>query len=732
MGCGDGEDGDMVLMIDSVVMWMMVEGGVARLELASAAIFVKIGVLQIGIKSHGYREQVMSSPTYPTPSDVDEECTFPSANILGYTSTLPNYFPATPGNISSDFLENSKNDEIPPVFLPFYNNPYLKNTQAFYAKESPIPPPGPITPPAILTPSSVLLPSLLFDPRYFFVPEELLPLKKKIHPPSSSSTTLSNLSRKQACILVPPSFSTYAPTPPQIYELGKSSIKMHVEHHEKQIESILNYLEELSFHYIKKIEERLVADGYANNEGKEILEDNTGGSFMRMVLRHGKFMPPKPDLSFSGIEEFVNEPIVSEPIVKKSVVETSEAKTSADKPKAVKKNNGALIIKDWVLISEAKPINKNTTFKNSNFNQRVNTVKDKNVNAARPKAVVNTARPKAVVNDVQGNHVNAVKASACWVWKPKTKVIDHVSKHNSASTILKRFDYIDAQGKSKHMTENMSYLTDFEKIDGGYVAFGGNPKGGKITDREADMNNLDAFMPVSPIPTTRVHKDHPVEQIIGDLNSAPQTRRMIKGKFGRNLALTYTVGKVNAARTNTAAGEFHHSSSKPNTRQPTDADTHNLVAFLAKPAKSEGFEKIVDFLNAHTIKYALKVNPTIYTYVQIEQFSGLLHGENVNGEYNYCLNEFVTLWLLPIMADTNQKFNFSKYIFESMVKNLENVSGKFLMYSRVGKGFSGRDTPLFLTMMVQAQQEQGEGSAVPTDPHHTPTIIQPSNISTVN
>ncbi|GKB76774.1 putative ribonuclease H-like domain-containing protein, partial [Tanacetum coccineum] len=45
---------------------------------------------------------------------------------------------------------------------------------------------------------------------------------------------------------------------------------------------------------------------------------------------------------------------------------------------------------------------------------------------------------------------------------------------------------------------------------------------------EADMNNLDAFMPVSPIPTTRVHKDHPVEQIIGDLNLAPQTRRMIK------------------------------------------------------------------------------------------------------------------------------------------------------------------------------------------------------------
>ncbi|GJX62616.1 putative reverse transcriptase domain-containing protein [Tanacetum coccineum] len=45
---------------------------------------------------------------------------------------------------------------------------------------------------------------------------------------------------------------------------------------------------------------------------------------------------------------------------------------------------------------------------------------------------------------------------------------------------------------------------------------------------EADINNLDAFIPVNPIPTTRIHKDHPVEQIIGDLNSVPQTRRITK------------------------------------------------------------------------------------------------------------------------------------------------------------------------------------------------------------
>ncbi|GKB38190.1 hypothetical protein Tco_0883132, partial [Tanacetum coccineum] len=80
---------------------------------------------------------------------------------------------------------------------------------------------------------------------------------------------------------------------------------------------------------------------------------------------------------------------------------------------------------------------------------RVNTVKDKNVNSVRPKAVVNAAKPKAVVNAVKGNNVNAVKASACWVWKPKTKVLDHIYKHNSASITLKKFDYVDAQGISK-------------------------------------------------------------------------------------------------------------------------------------------------------------------------------------------------------------------------------------------------------------------------------------------
>ncbi|GJZ02623.1 putative ribonuclease H-like domain-containing protein [Tanacetum coccineum] len=352
-----------------------------------------------------------------------------------------------------------------------------------------------------------------------------------------------------------------------------------------------------------------------------------------------------------------------------------------------------------------RPIHKNTTFKNSNFNQRVNTVKNKNVNIVRPKAIVNAAWPKAVIQSVSA-------------WSPKEAIfLSNVAGQSH------KLDYrikMIIVGCSRHMTGNMSYLTDYEEIDGGYVAFGGNLKGGKIIGRgtkacddagkarmesvpgkdyimlplwtadpsfsqisksspdarfkpssddgnkerrvetvpgkdyillplwpadllfsqssksspdagfkpsgddekkvtkepgkeggdsskedesddqekddnvnntnnvntasdenntnnvnavsstvnaagievnavgaktsiellddpnmstledivysdddedvgaEADMNNLDAFMPISPIPTTRVHKDHPVEQIIRDLNSAPQTRRMTK------------------------------------------------------------------------------------------------------------------------------------------------------------------------------------------------------------
>ncbi|GJY42744.1 hypothetical protein Tco_0430957 [Tanacetum coccineum] len=106
------------------------------------------------------------------------------------------------------------------------------------------------------------------------------------------------------------------------------------------------------------------------------------------------------------------------------------------------------------------------------------------VNTVRPKAV-NTARPNsAVVNTVSANQANVVKASACWVRRP--------TKLDSASITLKKHNYIDARGRSKYMTANISYFLDFQEFDGGYVTFGGGVRGGKITGKGTlKMGKLD-------------------------------------------------------------------------------------------------------------------------------------------------------------------------------------------------------------------------------------------------
>ncbi|GJT19592.1 hypothetical protein Tco_0878298 [Tanacetum coccineum] len=124
-------------------------------------------------------------------------------------------------------------------------------------------------------------------------------------------------------------------------------------------------------------------------------------------------------------------------------------------------------------------------------------------------------------------------------------------------------------------------------------------------------------------------------------------------------------------------------------------------------------------------------------------------------------NEFSsTMAFVIICLATNQKFNMSKYIFDAMVKHLEG-GVKFLMYPRFvqvfinqqlgdmshhkktyvnpshtkkifanmkreGKDFSRRVTPLFATMMVQANQEEGVDSDIPTDSQQTPITTQPS------
>ncbi|GJX87066.1 hypothetical protein Tco_0337840 [Tanacetum coccineum] len=220
---------------------------------------------------------------------------------------------------------------------------------------------------------------------------------------------------------------------------------------------------------------------------------------------------------------------------------------------------------------------------------------------------------------------------------------------------------------------------------------------------------------------------------------------------------------------------------------PTFAATHNLVAFLEKPAESNGFEQIIDFLNANPIKYALMVSPMVYSSC-IKQFWATAKVKKVNGQDHLqalvdkqqvliteesirrdlhfadeegidCLsndsifaelakmgyekpsqsaktttwNEFSSTMASAIIClANNQKFNFSKYILvEGMTKHKETfiVSSHtkkiFANMRRQADGFSGVVTPLFESVMVQANEEVGD----PTDATQIPTNNQPSTSS---
>ncbi|GKE46363.1 hypothetical protein Tco_1477621 [Tanacetum coccineum] len=192
---------------------------------------------------------------------------------------------------------------------------------------------------------------------------------------------------------------------------------------------------------------------------------------------------------------------------------------------------------------------------------------------------------------------------------------------------------------------------------------------------------------------------------------------------------------------------------------PKFAETHILVVFLEKPEQSNGLEEIIDFLNATLVdkKKVIITKTSIRSDLKLDDAEGIyfLPTATIFAELERIGS---TMTSAIICLAINQKFNFSKYIFDNMVKHLKGGI-KFLMYprfvqvfldkkvegmtkhkevyvtpshtkkvfanmKRLGKGFS--ITPLFPTMMIQALEDIGEYSAAPSDSHPTPIISQPS------
>ncbi|GKA78867.1 ribonuclease H-like domain-containing protein [Tanacetum coccineum] len=172
-------------------------------------------------------------------------------------------------------------------------------------------------------------------------------------------------------------------------------------------------------------------------------------------------MPPTPNLSFTGLDEFVNKPVVE------------NRKFDEEVYMKVRKNDDALIIEEWVSDSEEENVSQTKTKKKTVKPSiaKIVFVKPKQQEKTARKTRQNTYSPR-------GNQRN---------W------------NNMMSQRLRSNPQIDLHDQgvidsicSRHMIGNMSYLIDYEEIDGGYVTFGGNPKGGKITGKGTiKTGNLD-------------------------------------------------------------------------------------------------------------------------------------------------------------------------------------------------------------------------------------------------
>ncbi|GKA90657.1 hypothetical protein Tco_0812527 [Tanacetum coccineum] len=320
-------------------------------------------------------------------------------------------------------------------------------------------------------------------------------------------------------------------------------------------------------------------------------------------------------------------------------------------------------------------------FRPKDLKQDVKTFGIKNMTTAGTRAVVNTGKGK-MENDLK-------KSKACWVWRPKLKVLDHDSK-NSGSYIL-LVVYHTTNGHQFTMSNRLQELA--------------SPKQTVLSK----ANGLG--------------KDFPNPFMAGSL---PKT---IKQSNDPPLSRGYTLG----------SGE----------------DSLELMELMANCTQ------IVCFVR--------KKNREIHLKLEDAEGISLLTNEEIFEQLAYMGNNIATA---IICLAISRRFNFSKFIFEAMVKNLDSPH-KFLLYPRfiqllfnkqqslllphtrtyptptltsklfsnmrrASKGYSGVVTPLFESMLVQVRDEEQQQSPsritsspslypLPTQPSLSPEPIQPTH-----
>nr|GEU49079.1 putative ribonuclease H-like domain-containing protein [Tanacetum cinerariifolium]GEU49151.1 putative ribonuclease H-like domain-containing protein [Tanacetum cinerariifolium] len=497
----------------------------------------------------------------------------------------------------------------------------------------------------------------------------------------------------------------------------------------------------------------------------------------------GNFMPLTPDLSFTGLDEFVN----------KHVVENCKAKSSEEDPEVVRKNDDALVIEEWVSDNEEEDVSQP---KNEKKIVRPSIAK---IEFVKPKQQEKTARK--TIKQVEQHTQNTIGNPQIDLQDQGVidqEKEDNVNSTNNVNIVSSTVNTAGTNGVNAvgeniciklQFDLNMPALKDVSTFDF------------SIDDEDDDAV---ATIQVGLIPTTRIHKDHHLDQVIEDLQLATQTRKMLKNLEEHGfikeevyvcqplgfedpefLDRVYKVKKAlyglyQAPRAWSMIGSLMYlTSSRPDIMFTVCACARYQVN--PKVSHLHAMKRILRYLKGQPklgLWYPKDSSFDLVAYTDSDYAGSSLDKKSTTRGFQFlrcrliswqCKKQIVVenstteaeyLWSTTMAKTINRQAQlhakvdgkkiivtessvrrdlrladeegidclpnftiFEQIALMGMIRNLDNVSSKILMYPRVGKGFFGKVTPLFQIMV----QQLGKGSTIPTDPQHTPTIIQPSS-----
>ncbi|GJT63624.1 reverse transcriptase domain-containing protein [Tanacetum coccineum] len=277
------------------------------------------------------------------------------------------------------------------------------------------------------------------------------------------------------------------------YKVGLESVEARLDVYKKNEIQVSDKFK-TGVGYDSQVVDSQVFDSQVNDKHK------TGEGY-HVVPPHytGNFMPPKPNLVLAHEEEYIfSESITSVPAISDSEDENEtefkykQRKFSFAKVEFVKSNEHVKTPREFV-----KKVKNNKQAKYPKKNSQspraavsVNTARP--INTAYPRPTVNSAR--AASNVLNRSHPHVRRLFNKFTTNKNNNFNEKVNTvKGNVTTVgpkevgnpqleLQKRGVINSRC-SRHMTRNKSYLSNYEEIDGGFVAFRGDPKGGKITSK---------------------------------------------------------------------------------------------------------------------------------------------------------------------------------------------------------------------------------------------------------